>query len=536
MDAGGPWPVTADSGPWPLHGAAAAKALEAEALSRHAPHLLMERAGLAVARLARALAPCARLVEVWCGPGNNGGDGYVAARWLHCTGTPVRLVECGAPERLPGDAAAARQAALEAGLVPTPLQQAWAAAPPGAGAPDLVIDGLLGLGTSRAPGGPIAEAIGAIATRTAPVLAIDLPSGLHPDTGQPLGTAVVRAAHTVSLLTLKPGLFTGRGRDLAGAVWFDALGEAPAGPPAAEAAGMGSDRPAPPSSPAVPSPSSPTAWLARPARRAPLPHAAHKGSRGDAWVVGGAPGMVGAAWLAARSALAAGAGRVFISTLGAGDETAGTFDPARPELMQRPLAAALAQLVDNATVVAGCGGSQAVRAVLPELLARAPRLVLDADALNHVAAAPELLRLLRGRAGRGLRTVLTPHPLEAARLLGSDSAAVQADRIAAATALAERTQCIVVLKGSGTVVAAPGRLPHINPSGNAALATAGTGDVLAGWLGGLWAQAPAGDALVTACAAVWQHGHAADMALARNAGRGAPLLAADLVATLAASA
>lgn len=246
--------------------------------------------------------------------------------------------------------------------------------------------------------------------------------------------------------------------------------------------------------------------------------------------------MVGAACLAARSALAAGAGRVFVSTLAQGDEATAAFDSARPELMHRPLAAAMAQLGERATTVAGCGGSEAVRAALPELLARSPRLVLDADALNHVAAAPELLRLLHGRAGRGLRTVLTPHPLEAARLLGTDSAAVQANRIAAATALAERTQCIVVLKGAGTVIAAPGRLPHINPSGNAMLATAGTGDVLAGWLGGLWAQAPEGDAFATACAAVWQHGHAADVVLAHGGAHGAPLLAADLITTLAASA
>lgn len=530
-----PWRIAADSGPWPLHGAVAARALEAEALARHAPQALMERAGLAVARLARALAPCAGSVEVWCGPGNNGGDGYVAARWLHRTGTSVRLVECGSPERLPTDAATARRLALEAGVVPTPLQQTLQSLPAAGDAPDLVIDGLLGLGTARAPEGLFAEAIGAIVGRAAPVLAIDVPSGLHPDTGQPLGTAVVQAAHTLSLLTLKPGLFTGRGRDLAGTVWFDTLGAAAIDDaPAAGPGGAGTDPPSR-TSPSTPSAASaPTAWLAGPAQRAPLPHVAHKGSRGDAWVVGGAAGMVGAAWLAARSALAAGAGRVYVSTL-ADEGVAGRFDPARPELMCRPLAAALAQLTERATAVAGCGGAQAVRAVLPELLAGSPRLVLDADALNHVAAAPELLRLVRGRAARGLRTVLTPHPLEAARLLGCDSAVVQADRIAAANALAERTQGIVVLKGSGTVIAAPGQLPHLNASGNAALATAGTGDVLAGWLGGLWAQAPEDTGFATACAAVWQHGHAADVAVAHSAGRGAPLLAADLVAALAAS-
>jgi hydroxyethylthiazole kinase-like uncharacterized protein yjeF len=503
--------VTADTGPWPLHGSVAAKALEALALAQHAPHELMERAGLAVARLARALAPSARLVEVWCGPGNNGGDGYVAARLLHRSGTSVRVRECGMPGKLPADASQARRRAQEAGVqLLAPLQET--ASP--LQAPSLVVDSLLGLGTSRAPEGLLADAIGLIRASGALVVAVDLPSGLHPDTGQPLGAAVVRADHTVALLSLKPGLFTAQGRDLAGAVWFDDLGLRSA-PPQGDAAG-------------------PTAWLNGPARRRALPHASHKGRRGDAWVVGGADGMVGAAALAARAALTAGAGRVYLSTLGR--EPQAGFDPGRPELMHRPFSTAVKGLLDTSTAIVGCGGGEPVRDCLPQLLARAPRLVLDADALNHIAVAPELQRLLQGRAARGQSSVLTPHPLEAARLLHVDSAAVQADRLAAATDLAARTSTVVVLKGSGTVVAAPGLLPRINPSGNAALATAGTGDVLAGWLGGLWAQAPGKAAFEVACAAVWEHGHAADVSRPAGGDRGAPLLAGDLIDALASTA
>ena len=443
--------ITAESGPWPLHGAAAAKAMEADALARCAAHELMERAGLAVARLARALAPAAGLVEVWCGPGNNGGDGYVAARWLHLSGTPVRLLECGTPARLPADAARARALAIAAGISPlSPSSPSFLSVPSGPSAkqsateirPDLVIDALLGLGASRPPQGALAGAIGRINSSGATVLAVDLPSGLDADTGQPLGDAVVRADHTLALLTLKPGLFTALGRDLAGDAWFDDLGR---------------------QTPAAADPdAAPTAHLLGPMLRHAPPHAWHKGRRGDAWVVGGAPGMVGAAWLAAHAALSAGAGRVYLSLLA--PDAALALDAGRPELMQRPWAAASAQLCGSATVIAGCGGGGTIRDCLPRLLAHAPRLVLDADALNHVAHEPALLRLLQGRAGRAQGTVLTPHPLEAARLAGIDSAAVQDDRLRAATALAAHMSAVVVLKGSGTVIAAPATLPCINPS------------------------------------------------------------------------
>ncbi|MDE2456982.1 MAG: NAD(P)H-hydrate dehydratase, partial [Burkholderiales bacterium] len=183
-------------------------------------------------------------------------------------------------------------------------------------------------------------------------------------------------------------------------------------------------------------------------------------------------------------------------------------------------------ILARTTVVCGCGGGAAVAGSLPPLIAHAARLVLDADALNAIADDATLQRLLAARAARALPTVITPHPLEAAHLLGAHAAAVQADRLGAARALVERFGVVAVLKGSGTIVAAPAALPSVNPTGNALLAAAGTGDVLAGWIGGVWA-AGAGDARSAAIGAVWQHGHAADLAQAR--GRHGALAAGELV-------
>ncbi len=523
-----PWPVWpaghhSPGRAWPLHERAAAQAAEAAALATAPPFTLMARAGLAVARLARALAPHAQQVLVLAGPGNNGGDGLVAARWLHQAGVPVRVQLVANPECLPADAARAWREASEAGVAIDPLSGHAGAAP------DLLIDALLGLGASRAPEGAVGTALAAgraWAAQGVPVLAVDLPSGLHPDTGQPLGTAqqVLPAKATLCLLTLRPGCFTGHGRDLAGAVWFDDLGCGTADVPTPVDTDTSAQA---------------TAWLTGPARCTSPPHAAHKGSQGDVAVVGGAAGLTGAAWLAASAALAAGAGRVYLGLL---DLAADMLNPQRPELMLRPrLWTSAPEWLARCTVVAGCGGGQEMAAALPPLLAHAGRLVLDADALNAVAADPALLAQLQLRAARGAPTVLTPHPLEAARLLGLATDAVQADRLEAARQLARRLGAVVVLKGSGSVVASPSGLTHLNPSGNASLATAGTGDVLAGWLGGRWAGAPTDvdaparshelQALVAA--AVWQHGAAADRHRAR--GHSGPLLAGELITQLLAT-
>lgn len=425
---------------WPLHDLAATRRLEARALAQRPD--LMQDAGLAVAKLALALRRGDGPVWVACGPGNNGGDGRVAARLLRERGIPVVLTPDG----------------------PAPAQR-----------PALVIDALLGIGLNRAPSEALAASMAAVQACGAPILAVDLPSGLRADTGQPAGAAAVRADHTLTLLTLKPGLFTGEGRAHAGQLWFDDLG-------------ISVDEPT-------------TADLLGPLELRSRGATAHKGSQGQVLVVGGAPGMQGAARLAARAALACGAGRVYLDLLGAA--ATDPADPQWPELMRGRLGT-----LRGAVGVVGCGAGEAIATALPELLATLPRLVLDADALNAIAADPALQALLRARASG--TTLLTPHPLEAARLLGRDTAAVQADRLAAAAELAAQLACTVVLKGSGTVVATPGLRPAVNPSGGPALATAGSGDVLAGWLGGLWAQAPEAGAHRVASAGVFAHGRAGE--------------------------
>jgi hydroxyethylthiazole kinase-like uncharacterized protein yjeF len=488
----GPQRVLPGNGAWELFDVASSRAIETEALGRHAPHELMRRAGLAVARLALATAPRARQVWVACGPGNNGGDGLVAATLLHRAGLSVHATLFGDAARLPDDARQALTSARAAGV-------AVSAQGP-EGEPDLAIDALLGLGASRAPAGPIAAAITRLNQLRAMVLAVDLPSGLHADAGQCLGTEAVRATHSLALLTLKPGLFTAAGRDHVGQVWLDTLGVTPAGSaPTARLAGVDDLR------------------RALPART----HASHKGSYGDVAVVGGAAGMTGAALLAARAALAAGAGRVFVDLL---DPAGPGSDRLQPELMFRPRWwRGDPPVLVRSTVVCGCGGGGAVREVLPVLLARCPRLVLDADALNTIAGDESLRRQLDARAGRGQHTVLTPHPLEAARLLQTDVAELQADRLRHARDLAQRHACVVLLKGSGSIVAAADGTCVVNPTGNALLASGGSGDVLAGWVGGVWAQrADANDAGAAArqatIAAAWLHGAAADRVLRARPG------------------
>jgi len=491
-----PQPVLPASRQWPLHTTAGCRAIEARAAATLPAHTLMTRAGEAVARLALALAPHARDVEVWCGPGNNGGDGFIAAALLRAWGKDARIVLVGDPARAPDDARQAWRRSREAGV---PVVDGL----PERVTSDLALDALLGLGVSRALSGPLASAVERLNDGGKPILAVDLPSGLDSDTGMVLGVAV-RATHTLALLTLKPGLFTGHGRDHAGRIWFDDL-SVPAESTSLALAGPESVR----------------------RLSAPRLHAQHKGSFGDVMVLAGTSGMVGAGVLAARAALAAGAGRVYLGLL-AGTE-AGWFEPSRPELMSRTVAqlttpSALAE----ATVVCGCGGGSAVRDVLPPVLHHARRLVLDADGLNTVAAEPALQRALRARAARGLATVLTPHPLEAARLLNLQSRDVQAARLDAAHRLVEATQCTVLLKGSGTIVAAPGQITSINPTGDARLGTAGSGDVLAGWLGGLWAaQAETTAAHAVAQAAAWLHGATVDQAPVTG-----PLLASRLIDAL----
>jgi len=488
----------------PLYGAAASRDIEQRARQALPPHTLMQRAGTAVARLARAWRPHARRICVVAGGGNNGGDGLLAAALLrrHLAGLPgadVRVWWLGDKSRLPEDAHWALEQAEAAGVP-------WDGQPPDV-PPDLVIDALFGLGLSRAVEGAALDAIRWMQRTPAPSLCVDLPSGLSADTGhwwahdtpiQPAGPRL-----TLMLLTRKPGVFTGTGRACAGnEIWFDDLGVAPEH-------------------------RSPDAWLWQSAAWPDVAalrcaHSSHKGSRGDVLVLGGqlpgaanGAGMVGAALLAGRAALRAGAGRVYVGLLGP-DTALPAVDAGQPGLMLRTARAALDPgLLAQAVVVAGCGGGAAIAPLLDTLLSQAPRLVLDADALNAlgpVAANGNLPAPFAQRRATGACTVLTPHPLEAARLLGTDVARVQADRLQAARTLANRLGVAVVLKGSGTVAVAPETVPIINATGNGLLASAGTGDVLAGLVGARLASCatPPTDLGNVAADAVAAHGALAD--------------------------
>lgn len=479
--------------PAPLFDLAATRRIETTAQAALPVHTLMQRAGLATARLALALAPHARTVWIACGPGNNGGDGLEAAMHLRQWGLNPIVTWLGDETRLPDDARASLQRARAAEV--TFAEQVRDLDPT-----DLAIDALLGIGATRAPDGRMAELLAQLHGSPATLLAVDVPSGLQADSGvwqlpesmRAMATGAgglsdanhdAQRRHTLCLLTRKPGLFTGQGRDACGTLWFDDLGVAPAD-------------------------EAPSAWLNASPPPPPRPHASHKGSFGDVAIIGGesdgtrGTAMAGAALLAASAALHGGAGRVYVSLLGDGGPA---FDVSQPELMFRRADALPLQTM---SVVCGCGGGEAVRGSLPRVLAEAPRLVLDADALNAIAQDAVLQDALKQRAAHGQATVLTPHPLEAARLLATDARQVQADRLAAARALAERFQCVVVLKGSGSLIAAPNELPRINASGNARLATPGSGDVLAGFIGALLAGGE--PPFSAACAAVHRHGAAAD--------------------------
>ncbi|HYE70169.1 MAG TPA: NAD(P)H-hydrate epimerase, partial [Aquabacterium sp.] len=331
-----PRPVLPSERAWPLHDESGSRQVEQVLQATLPPHTLIERAGWAVARLALAVAPHAQRVWIAAGGGNNGGDGLIAARHLLHAGKAVQVGFFGDPLRLPPDAAHAHATACAAGVSIEPSDA-------GIDTADLVIDALLGLGTRTAPRERVAAAIRRINGRGLPVLAVDLPSGLPADTGALAGHEAIRAVHTLSLLTLKPGLFTADGRDHAGRVWYDPL-SADTGLLDTTAIGV----------------------LNGPPEALPRRHAQHKGSFGDVVVIGGAEGMGGAPLLAARAALAAGAGRVLVGRL---DTRLATSDLPWPELMQRGVADLLQPTVlGRSTVVCGCGGGHAIAQTLPLVL------------------------------------------------------------------------------------------------------------------------------------------------------------------------
>lgn len=439
---------------------------------------LMECAGAAAAAVA-----CDMLVSrpgrplVVAGPGNNGGDALVVARLLRARGFDPLVLFGGDPACLPLDAQQAFAAWMAVG------GQCVSDYP--VGDFSLVVDGIFGIGLARPVEGRYAAWVESMNAGAAPVLALDVPSGLNADTGVAINPELcVRASCTASFIALKPGLLTGDGPDYCGDVVH-----CPLDLDVGDAGGQ------------IVSPSLFSHRLA-PRRRN-----SHKGCHGDAVILGGAPGMAGAALLAGRSALKLGAGRVYLGML----ETL-AVDPVQPELMlRRP-----EEVIFLASAIAigpGLGQSPLAARLLADVMACEQALVLDADALNLLAQSGALERML---VARSVPALLTPHPAEAARLLGVTVEFVQADRLACARALARRFCSFVALKGCGTVVVSPDGQWFINRTGNPGLASAGSGDVLTGMLVGLLAQgwAPL-DALL---AAVHLHGAAADQCIAVGVG------------------
>lgn len=448
---------------------------------------LMQRAGLATAELACAIgADNGAPILILAGPGNNGGDAFVAATLLRRRFFDVRVVFVGATAPLPPDAAAARQRFVDAGgctLAAIPEEPHWS----------LIIDGLFGIGLTRTIAEPYAGLIAqanALASRDAcALLALDCPSGLDADTGTRCGATII-ASHTLTFIGAKPGLLTGDGADCCGEISVATLDLD------AEALAPGSGR------------SVGRDLFA--AQLKPRARNSHKGTNGNAGILGGASTMVGGALLAARAALRLGSGRVYLGLL---DERAPPFDAQQPELMLRAPQQLLATPLTALACGPGLGTSLAARVLIEAACQLELPLLLDADALNLLAAEGELQVAL---ATRLAPTLLTPHPAEAARLLDCSVAAIEADRLAAASELASHYRAWVALKGCGTIIAAPDGSSFINTTGNPGLATAGSGDVLSGIITALLAQGwPPRSALL---AGVQLHGAAADALVAQGCG------------------
>ncbi|MCC8401792.1 NAD(P)H-hydrate dehydratase [Paraburkholderia sp. MMS20-SJTN17] len=485
---------------------------ESQAAATLPGHTLMARAGYAAARwLLRRIAAdtsvanAQQRVFLIAGPGNNGGDALVVATELHKAGIAVAV--CMPVEVKPADARWALDAARAAGV---PIDTAPPASLDGYG---WLVDGMFGIGLVRPLDGVFAALARQLSERTqtrpaqGAVLALDVPSGLDSDTGAVIGghgAAAVHATHTVTFIGAKPGLFTAQGRDLAGRVTVAPIGLA------AGIIGDGGRDPATSSGAKMIQLSAPDLFGPF---MPPRDFAANKGTFGSLAVVGGDTGMCGAPILAARAALYTGAGKVHVALLGEG---APPYDPPHPELMLHPIDTLPLNAMDALAIGCGMGHGERAARVLHEVLQLDVPKLFDADALNLIAKDPALAADVAARGAQGDPCILTPHPLEAARLLGSDAASVQRDRLAAARALAARFASVVVLKGVGTIIAAPDGRLALNPTGNAALATGGTGDVLGGMIGALLAQhLPRFEA---ALAGVYLHGLAADTLTAQGQG------------------
>ncbi len=456
----------------PLFTAADIRAVDRDWATAHPTRPLMESAGAAVAELAGMKAgESGEPVLVLAGPGNNGGDALVTARHLRAHGARVIVASRADPGRLPADAARAWRAWHDDGGAVQP------------GLPEsrrfsLVIDGLFGVGLARDVGNEDARWIAHVNGLACPRLAIDVPSGLDSDSGRVRGAAV-RADHTLTFIGLKPGLLTTDGPDHAGELHLDTLAIEPAMLPRTAGTAL--------------------TQLEDRHRLPPRARNSHKGTYGHVGIVGGDTGTVGAALIAGRAALRQGTGSV---TVGALDARI-AVDYGEPRLMFGPPETLAAMKLDALAIGPGLGQRPLARTLVESALAAACPLVLDADALNLLADDADLARRA---AGRTAPLLLTPHPGEAARLLGMTPRTVQANRIDAAQRLSAQYRAHVALKGAGTIVAHPDGRYAINTTGGPWLAQAGSGDRLTGMVAALLAQGMlAGDALE---AAVWLHGRA----------------------------
>ena len=454
-------------------------------------YTLMSRAGAAAVAEARAMFPDAVRWQVICGAGNNAGDGYVVARLATQDGIAVSVLTLVDPETLRGDAATAyNDFAAEGGVVLPWSGELDASA-------DLLIDGMLGSGLEREVGGEFAQAVATINAHPAPVLALDIPTGIHGDSGLELGCAV-RADLTVTFVGLKPGLFLADGRDRCGAIRFAGLDI-----PDSYRTGI---------EPALRRVDDAMLAAALPRRR----RDGHKGDYGHVLIIGGGEGMPGAVRLAGEAALRCGAGLVSIATH---PSHAAMLVASRPELMPHGVGDAddLEPLLERADIIAfgpGLGQTDWARGLYERVTTAGKPSVWDADALN----------LLSERPGKAAGRIITPHPGEAGRLLGISAAEVQADRSAALAAMCERYGGTVVLKGAGSLVSAS-PTPYLCTAGNPGMGSPGMGDVLTGVIAALLGQGVADAAAV----GVEVHARAGDRAaLAGERG----LVASDVLGEL----
>jgi NAD(P)H-hydrate epimerase len=483
--------------PIALYSTAQVRALDAHAINELGipGYTLMKRAGEAALRYLRTRWPMAHRIVIVCGSGNNGGDGYVLARFAQAAGLTVTALAAASPEQLRGDARQAYQDfhASEGDVKP------FAAEHLGAG--EVIVDALLGTGLKGTVREDQAKVIRAVNAAATPVFALDVPSGLDSDAGTAAGEAV-RADATVTFVGLKTGLYVGDGPEYAGTVFFDDLEL--------------SDAPQLGLSPRLTRIIEAEIHAALPRR----PRAANKGDFGRVLIVGSGSGFPGAARLAGEASLRVGAGLV---TVAVAPENVVAIAAGRPELICLGVKeeGVLKDALSHANVVAvgpGLGRTPWARAALHAVLASGKPLVVDADALNLLA---------EGGATPREDWILTPHPGEAGRLLGENAHEVQHDRLAALDALLDRYHGTVVLKGAGTLVGALGRTPGLCERGNPGMATAGTGDVLTGTIAGILAQCA--DPWAAARAGVLVHAMAGDAA-ARGGERG--VLATDLLREL----